>query len=559
MPDVKIKGYSGAELEYKDVPKVYLAAPESTPDNPVLVPFTYGEAVESVEVEADFSDGDMQISAPDGYLVKSAVIKKPETLKPENIAKDVEIAGITGTHEGGGSADLRYVTFMDDTGTVEYGKKAVAVGDDCADPIARGIFGTPTKESTAQYNYTFSGGWATVPNGGINANALKGVTDDRTVYANFIGALREYTITFKDDDGSILKQQTYVYGSTPVYTPDKEGFSFIAWNPAITAVTGNASYTAQWKARTGLQFVSKATGVVSGLGGYALNSTLEVTNSGKKVVAAKLNTEYTDIPVYNMTTPEATTEYIHMTSARYLQYAVLDNTDSKLLSYRREGTSSHYFDAIGFDGNVTSSGAGGAVDAISYSPDSNFAVYERAIKYGDYVLDGYGRSTAEIASLGAFHTYYIKVTKNDEYVVCVNRDTGEIRVYRIADCALMSTISTKRTYALNRLTVSPDGKRFAIAWSNAPYVTVYSLETFEQLCDFSGIITASSHAAFVGDILVVATGTAVRAFTIENGVPGEYFDIPAYSGGSVSRIARSLNGNHIAFYDGSNIELWSKV
>lgn len=184
MPDVKIKGYSGNELEYPNVPKVYLAAPESTPDNPVLVPFTYGEAIEGVEVELDFSDGDMQITAPDGYLIRSGVVKKPETLVPENIAKDVEVAGIVGTHESG-SDDLCYVTFMNDDGTVEYGKKAVAVGDDCADPIARGIFGTPTKENTEQYAYTFSDSWATTPNGSSDSDSLRAVTENRTVYAVF--------------------------------------------------------------------------------------------------------------------------------------------------------------------------------------------------------------------------------------------------------------------------------------------------------------------------------------------------------------------------------------
>ena len=99
MPDVKIKGYSGNELEYKDVPKVYLAAPESTPDNPVLVPFTYGEAVENVEISPDFSAGDMTIMVPDGYLARSAVVKRPTELIPENIAEGVNIAGIIGSLE----------------------------------------------------------------------------------------------------------------------------------------------------------------------------------------------------------------------------------------------------------------------------------------------------------------------------------------------------------------------------------------------------------------------------------------------------------------------------
>lgn len=157
-----------------------------------------------------------------------------------------EILGIT--TGGGSSADVRYVTFMNDDGTVQLGKKAVAVGDDCADPIARGIFGTPTKESTAQYTYTFSGGWATTPGGGKDSNALKAVTEDRTVYANFISAVRYYTITFYDSDGTtVLKTSSLAYGATPSYNPIKDGYLFNGWVPALTTVTGNASYTASWE------------------------------------------------------------------------------------------------------------------------------------------------------------------------------------------------------------------------------------------------------------------------------------------------------------------------
>ncbi len=58
--------------------------------------------LEGLEIALDFSVGDMPIEAPNGTAVKSAIIKKPETLIPENIAKDVVVAGIAGTHEGGG-------------------------------------------------------------------------------------------------------------------------------------------------------------------------------------------------------------------------------------------------------------------------------------------------------------------------------------------------------------------------------------------------------------------------------------------------------------------------
>lgn len=161
------------------------------------------------------------------------------TMKPAQFPE--KILGI----QGGGSADVRYVTFMSYDGTVEYGKKAVAVGDDCADPIKRGVFGTPTRESTAQYNYTFAG-WATEINGGLNSDALKAVAEDRTVYANFAAVVRYYTVTFYDGD-TVLKTESLAYGAMPDYTPDlKSGYAFEGWEPALGTVAGNVDYHAIW-------------------------------------------------------------------------------------------------------------------------------------------------------------------------------------------------------------------------------------------------------------------------------------------------------------------------
>lgn len=147
---------------------------------------------------------------------------------------------------GGSSEDVRYVTFFNEDGTIEYGKKAVATGDDCADPIARGVFDTPAKESTAQYNFTF-GGWATTPNGGIDANALKAVNEDRIVYANFISAVRYYTVSFYDGE-TLLTSKQVAYGSSTEYSPDaKEGYFFDKWEPVPENITGDMNCYAQWK------------------------------------------------------------------------------------------------------------------------------------------------------------------------------------------------------------------------------------------------------------------------------------------------------------------------
>lgn len=142
------------------------------------------------------------------------------------------------------SDDVRYVTFMSYDGTVEYIRLPVAVGYDCPNPK----IDTPTRESDVQYNYTFDG-WATTVGGGLNANALKAVEEDRTVYANFISTLRYYTITYLDTDGSVLKTESLAYGSMPSYRPTNSEYDFAGWEPAAASVTCDASYTVVWKVK----------------------------------------------------------------------------------------------------------------------------------------------------------------------------------------------------------------------------------------------------------------------------------------------------------------------
>lgn len=171
---------------------------------------------------------------------------RAKTGKADLIKSGVMSAEIDSITTGGSSDDVRYVTFMSYDGAVEYGKKAVAVGDDCADPIARGVFATPTRESDVQYDYSFYG-WATTPNGAADDNWDKAVTEDRTVYANFAAVVRYYTITYYDSDGStVLKTESRAYGSTLNYAPVKDGVSFGGWEPALATVTGDASYTVKW-------------------------------------------------------------------------------------------------------------------------------------------------------------------------------------------------------------------------------------------------------------------------------------------------------------------------
>lgn len=155
----------------------------------------------------------------------------------------------TGGGSGGGSAEgCVTVTFMN--GDVELFSRPVYIGDDCPEPVAQGRFDAPTKESTVQYNYTFYG-WGAEPGGAADANILKNITEDKTVYAIFAETARLYTITFYDEDGTtVLATKQVAYGTVPSYTPTKDGVLFVGWTPAPVAVTGEASYTATWATAT---------------------------------------------------------------------------------------------------------------------------------------------------------------------------------------------------------------------------------------------------------------------------------------------------------------------
>lgn len=92
MADVKLLKYDGTEQRYLGVERVQLVKTDGG-----TAIFSEGEAVEEIEISPDFSSGDMTVDAPEGTLVKSAVIKRPDTLIPENIPQGINIGGVEGS------------------------------------------------------------------------------------------------------------------------------------------------------------------------------------------------------------------------------------------------------------------------------------------------------------------------------------------------------------------------------------------------------------------------------------------------------------------------------
>lgn len=101
----------------------------------------------------------------------------------------------------------------------------------------------PAKEQTVSHTYTFDG-WD-----GLDENTT--VTGKMTFTARYDEALRKYTITWNAGVGAFAEEKKEVtteveYGKLPTAPedPEAEDKSFERWDPAITAVTGTAAYTA---------------------------------------------------------------------------------------------------------------------------------------------------------------------------------------------------------------------------------------------------------------------------------------------------------------------------
>lgn len=129
-----------------------------------------------------------------------------------------------------------------DTNEVAYGSKPVY--NDGVDPV---------KDDTAQFDYEFAG-WVNGSNTYAAAD-LPVVTDNVAYKASFTETLRTYTVTWVNDDGSVLETDEKVpYGSAPSYdgaTPTKAAtaeftYTFDKWTPEVADVTGDVTYKATY-------------------------------------------------------------------------------------------------------------------------------------------------------------------------------------------------------------------------------------------------------------------------------------------------------------------------
>ena len=141
-----------------------------------------------------------------------------------------------------------YVTFYDNDGKIG-NQQWVNKGESAIEPVAAGLMSRPTKESTAQYSYTFSG-WD------MDYTAIDG--SNLVFYPVFREDLRSYWVYFYNDDEKLQEGQIK-YGDVAVFKGDVNTiekmiggeaspyYEFTGWSPDPSKpIVENTTFYAQF-------------------------------------------------------------------------------------------------------------------------------------------------------------------------------------------------------------------------------------------------------------------------------------------------------------------------
>lgn len=211
----------------------------------VDVPATPQTPTEDKTVDLDMADGNQVVIPSAGYAMSKLTINKPDTMLPENIKKDVNIGGVVGSYEGGGTGeqaqlfapaialDVYQLTITNNSQnggflptSYEGFANGVSVGTNPCSGEVTTIDTSPLAET---------GETSAV----ITVTAKRdGFRDSQS--SNAVNWERYYTVTFYDGD-SVLKTGLVQNGVTVAAaqpSTQKAGYNFVGWfsDSALTAV-----------------------------------------------------------------------------------------------------------------------------------------------------------------------------------------------------------------------------------------------------------------------------------------------------------------------------------
>ena len=222
--------YTGAGTDTTNLTWFALSGPTPVEGatNTVTMSFDYTGATPTVT----FKVGDTTLT-PSG--------RELSTSKTQVTGVSFSGTGSIGEMAGQSAPGTVVATFLDGDGST-ITNLDVAVG---TTPVYPAGAKTPSKAATAQWTFAFDH-WDP---------ALAAISDNQTYTPVFTSNLVSFTITWKNEDGTVLEtDQNVAYNATPTYdgsTPTKAEtaqytYTFAGWNPTVSAATADAIYTAKF-------------------------------------------------------------------------------------------------------------------------------------------------------------------------------------------------------------------------------------------------------------------------------------------------------------------------
>ncbi len=174
-----------------------------------------------------------------------------EAAKPENIGATVNTAPTADkaypyTSSWRGLSNYKYVRMPKFPGFTiiwEDGDGNILKTDKVDSGVIPSYSGdTPTKSATEQESYTFNDSWDP---------EIHAADSDQTYTAQFDVTTRQYLIKFINDDGTVISEGNYDYGTVaqniiPSENPSKAGYTFAGWKPTVTSVLQDQEYVATY-------------------------------------------------------------------------------------------------------------------------------------------------------------------------------------------------------------------------------------------------------------------------------------------------------------------------